>query len=235
MKRPDHIAFIPDGNRRWAQEKGVSVMEGHQEGHKRAREILRQTIEAGIRYASFWGLSLDNVTKRSRLEVAGLMTIFHSLFEDFLTDQELHEKRVRIRVLGRFAETFPQKTIDLITKIQAETKEYDNHHLTLLLAYNGTDEMLSAMAAIAQEAAASGEAGMMTGERLKQHLFTKDLPPVDLVVRTGGEPHLSAGFMMWDTADAELYFTQRLWPEFDQGELDKALQFYSQRQRRFGS
>ncbi|MBI3251659.1 MAG: di-trans,poly-cis-decaprenylcistransferase [Candidatus Andersenbacteria bacterium] len=231
---PQHVVFIPDGNRRWAKREGLSALEGHRQGMDRGRELLHRAIDLGIPYASFWGMSIDNFTKRSKIEVAGLVTIFQKLFEDFLDDEDLVKKEVRVRVLGRWAEKFPASAANVIKELEEKTKHHTAFNFTLLLAYNGTDEMLSAVSAIAKEAAATGKAQAVTAQMLKSHLFTKDLPPADLVIRSGGDPHLSNGFMMWDTADAELYFTNKYWPEFNGNEFDKALAWYASRERRMG-
>ena len=231
---PQHVVFIPDGNRRWATREGLPALEGHRQGMNRGTELLHRAVELGIPYASFWGMSIDNFTKRSKIEVAGLITIFQKLFEDYLDDEDLIKKQVRVRVLGRWAEKFPESAVNVIKALEEKTKHHTAFNFTLLLAYNGTDEMLSAISAIAKEAVAAGEAQTVTPQILKSHLLTKDLPPVDLVIRSGGDPHLSNGFMMWDTSDAELYFTDKYWPELDAQEFDKVLAWYASRERGMG-
>ena len=231
---PQHVVFIPDGNRRWARREGLPVLEGHRQGMARGRELLRRAVEFGIPYASFWGMSIDNFTKRSQIEVAGLVAVFQKLFEDFLDDEDLVKKQVRVRVLGQWAEKFPPGATEVIRALEEKTKHHTAFNFTLLLAYNGTDEMLSAVSAIAKEAVAAGEAPPVTSQTLKSHLLTKDLPPVDLVIRSGGDPHLSNGFMMWDTANAELYFTDKYWPEFGHQQFEEALGWYASRERRMG-
>jgi len=114
------------------------------------------------------------------------------------------------------------------------TKDYSKLFLNIFLAYSGTDEMLEAIRSITEKAKDAKSKIQITPELLKQHLFTKDLPPVDLLIRTGGEPHLSAGFMMWDCADTQLYFTEKYWPDFTTSDFDSALADYATRGRRFG-
>ena len=119
------------------------------------------------------------------------------------------------------------------------TKTYSERHLTFLLAYNGTEEMTSAIQNIVTGAVTNGASPLpgsqpITAAAIKQHLYTKDLPPVDLVIRTGGDPHLSTGFMMWDVADAQLYFTDKMLPEFSVEDFHQALKTYEQTERRLG-
>lgn len=237
---PRHVAIIPDGNRRWARSRGLKVFDGHSRGFEVAREVGRHAIKRDIKYLTLWGMSIENLTKRSKLEVAGLLRVFTTMFREILTDEEIYDKKVRVQVFGHWREKFPKKLRELIESVLEKTKHHDQYFLNLLLVYNGTDEMLQAVKEIVKEERASLTSGesIATPEvspaRIKQHLFTKDLPPVDLVIRTGGEPHLSAGFMMWDVADAELYFPEVYWPDFTPAEFDKALDFFAKRERRFG-
>ena len=246
-KIPKHVAIIPDGNRRWARANGKSVMYGHKAGTERFREISRHAADRGVKYLSAWGLSLENAKKRGPAEIAGLMKIFRAQFQDLQTSEDIHTRKVKINVIGRWREKFPAVVKKEIEKAIEATRDYEDYFLNFFLAYNGTDEMVQAIQEMVEEvtnpptpresrsATLAGEsAGRITGETIKRHLFTKDLPPVDLVIRTGGEPHLSAGFMMWDVADAELYFPEANWPDFTPAEFDKALDFYSARERRFG-
>lgn len=234
---PRHVAIIPDGNRRWAREQGLTVYAGHQRGVRAFEEVAAHAADRGVQYLSLWGLSLDNLAKRSPREVAGLLRIFHREFQRLAQSAAIHERQTRISVLGRWREHFPAAVRRAIEAAQAATQAYRRHYLTFLLAYNGTDEMLQAIRGVVAAARAlpAGRRVVVTPALLKQHLFTRDLPPVDLLVRTAGEPHLSAGFMMWDVADAQLYFTRRRWPEFTPAEFDAALSVYEQRERRLGA
>ncbi|MDA1169511.1 MAG: polyprenyl diphosphate synthase [bacterium] len=227
---PTHIAIIPDGNRRWASEHGVSPLDGYKQGAEVLRAIMPHAADAGVKYISIWGMSLDNFTKRSISEVAGLLSLFRSEFHNLATSDDIHRRKVKINVFGRWEEKFPKLVKSAIQKAINATSEYTDHHMNFFLAYNGVDEMTQAI----QTIIASG-VQTVTPEIIKQHLFTKDLPPVDLIIRTGGEPHLSAGFMMWDVTDSQLWFTEKLWPAFTEKDLDEALEEYSKRQRRKGA
>lgn len=229
---PTHVAIIPDGNRRWAKAMGKAAIEGHTAGANIFKPIALLAAQRGLTHLSMWGLSLNNLTSRSPLEVSGLLKLFQEHFRDLKSDKDIHRLQIRIQAFGRWREKFPQSLIQAIEEAQAATSTYTAHFLSFFLAYNGTDEMVQAVQAITNEG--RNTALHVTPEVIKQHLFTKDLPPVDLVIRTGGEPHLSTGFMMWDIAEAELYFSEKLWPEFTEEEFEKALAWYASRQRRLG-
>lgn len=227
---PTHIAIIPDGNRRWAVENNVSALDGHKQGAEALRAIMPHAADAGVKYISIWGMSLDNFTKRSMSEVAGLLALFRTEFLSLATSDDIHTRKVKIQVFGRWEEKFPQPVKSAIQKAIDATSNYTDHYMNFFLAYNGVDEMTQAI----QDMIAEG-VQTVTPEIIKQHLFTKDLPSVDLIVRTGGEPHLSAGFMMWDVTDSQLWFTEKLWPAFDSKDFDEALSEYANRQRRKGA
>ncbi len=229
---PRHIAIIPDGNRRWAESRGQSALAGHQEGTKTFRAIALHAAEAGIEYLSLWGMSLSNFTSRSPLEVTGLLKIFYDEFTALKTDQDVHRLQIKIQTFGRWQEKFPFPVKKAIEEAQAATAHYVNHNLNFFLAYSGTDEMLAAIQHIAD--GAQGQKIEVTSALVKANLFTKDLPPVDLVIRTGGEPHLSQGFMMWDVAEAQLSFTKQYWPDFSTQDFDAAVADYASRERRMG-
>lgn len=226
---PQHVAIIPDGNRRWASDQGKAPLEGHKAGVKVFRDISLHAADRGVTYFSAWGMSLDNFTKRSAQEVVGLLNIFRQEFKNLATSDDIHSRQVRINVIGRWREKFPLPVRKAVEGALSATEGYSKHFLNFFLAYNGNDEMLQAI----EDIIASGEKNV-TPELLKQHLFTKNLPPVDLLIRTAGEPHNSAGFMMWDVSESQLHFTETLWPEFVTADFDKALEDYATRHRRFG-
>lgn len=230
---PLHLAIIPDGNRRWAKRRGQLGFMGHRPGAQAAQKIFQALRDRGVRYVSFWGCSVSNITKRDSQEVSLLFALFKEYFKKLLKTKELYSDNVRIRALGRWEEYFPpglQKTVkELVTK----TATHDRFHLTFLLAYNGDEEMLAAIRSLFD--AKQGQPQLkITAETLKNHLYTRELPPVDLLIRTGGEPHLSTGFMMWDLTEARLYFTDTLWPDFGVEELDRALETFAATERRHG-
>lgn len=177
-------------------------------------------------------MSLDNLVKRSPSEVFGLLRLFRSEFRSLANDEDIHSRKVRVNVIGKWKEKFPSPVRSAIQESVDATRDYSNLFLNVFLAYSGTDEMLDAVRKIAQKAKHASLD--ITPSVIKQHLLTRDLPAVDLLIRTGGEPHLSAGFMMWDVADAQLYFTKKYWPDFSNDDFDAALAEYAQRGRRYG-
>jgi undecaprenyl diphosphate synthase len=229
-----HIAIIPDGNRRWARERGVPLNEGHRIGAQTTQKIFEKTLELKIPYLTFWAASYDNLIKRSKEEVKFLITLINAEFQKLLDDARVHKNEVKVRILGRFQEVFPEKTLRIIEKLMKKTENYEIFSLTFLLAYNGTDEMLAAIKRIAKEVKISTI--KITGELIKSFLWTKDLPPVDLVIRTGcqDDPHNSAGFMMWHTAYSQYYFTKTLYPDFSSEEFEKAIKDFEKREKRLG-
>jgi len=230
----NHVAIIPDGNRRWAKRKGVPLYEGHRIGVQTTEKIFEKALELKVPHLTFWAASYDNLIKRSREEVKFLVNLINEEFKRLLEDARVHKNEVKVRILGRFREILPAKTLRIIERLMEKTEKYDIFSLTFLLAYNGTDEMLEAIKRITKEAQKS--AIRISGEAVKSFLWTRDLPPVDLVIRTGceGDPHNSAGFMMWHTAYSQYYFTKTLYPDFTSEEFEKAIKDYLKRERRLG-
>ena len=153
----------------------------------------------------------------------------------------MHKHKVHINAFGEWDTYFPPETKAALKTALSATKDYKNFQLTFLLAYNGTNEMVRAVQGIVADTVGIGRdlslqngKPKITPETIKQHLYTKDLPPVDLIIRTGNDPHLSTGFMMWDAAEAQLMFSPKMWPDFNENELEKALKAYGAAERRQG-
>ena len=228
---PAHVAIIPDGNRRWARGKGMKPWEGHEVGAKNFENLIKFSLKAGIKCLTIWGSSLDNLTKRPMEEKRALLEIYKKYFQRLLEGEEIHENEVRVNVIGRWEEQFPSPLKKVIYETMEKTRHYKKRMLNFLLAYSGTDEMLLAIERINSTCS---QGTRITPELVKENLMTKDLPPVDYLVRTGGEPHNSTGFMMWDLADSQYYFSPELFPDFNDQKYAEALEEYARRQRRFG-
>lgn len=229
MTIPNHIAIIPDGNRRWAKARLLNPWDGHTEGVKRYWESAEYILSLGVKNLTFWAGSYDNLLKRSKIEVKFLM----KLFVEEISNPELLNKflknKTRLRVIGEWQEFIEDKSlIASVKKLESATEHFKEYSLTILFAYDGKREML----ATANSLVKSGK--KVTDTNLRASLWTGDLPDVDLVIRTGGEPHWSAGFMMWLTANSQFYFTDLLWPDFKEKEIKKALAEYERRERRLG-
>ncbi len=229
-----HVVIIPDGNRRWARAKGLRPHQGHEKGFSRMEELMDACFGERIRFFSLWGASIDNLTKRDAGEIDFLLSYLERRLRDLAHEKRIHENKVRIRVLGFWEEYVPVSLQNAIREAQEATASYDSFSFTLFLAYDGKEEMRRAVETIVQKSDATYENGI-SPDTIKKALLTYELPPVDLLIRTGGEPHLSGGFMMWDVADAQLYFSELFFPDFDEGELKKAIRVYGQRERRFGA
>lgn len=228
---PRHVVIIPDGNRRWAVERGLQPWEGHEAGAQNTEKLIREARKIGIRELSFWGSSLENLAKRPLMEKKALLRIYETYFKKLLESEDIHQDEAHIRFIGHWAEQFPDSLKQIMRECMETTKNYGKCFLNFFLAYSGTDEMRLAFQKVTS-VLKQGE--MVTDEMIKQNLMTRELPPVDLLIRTGGDPHLSAGFMMWDMADAQLHFSDKYFPDFDEAAFREAIADYARRQRRFG-
>jgi undecaprenyl diphosphate synthase len=197
--------------------------------------ILKALKKFDVKYLTFWGSSRDNLDKRPIQEKEHLLRIYKKYFEKIIKSKEVVENRMRINVLGDWEKLFPVSLKKTIKKAIEKTKHYDNYFVTFLLAYSGDKEMERALRNIAIDYK-KGIIRSVDSGVIKNYLYTKDLPYVDLLIRSGSgnDPHLSNGFMMWDIKDAQLYFSNKAWPDFDQQELEKAIYDYQKRKRRFG-
>lgn len=232
---PQHIAIIPDGNRRWAKQRSLKPWDGHFKGAENTEDLLRTALDLGISCFSFWGGSLNNLTKRPKREIHFLFKMYDKYFNKILNDKEIHQKKVKVNVIGRWEEIAPKYLLKTIRKVIKETKDYNDNILNVFIAYNGTDEMLEAVKSIVREGRKNK--GLKTDSNLiEKHLWTGGLPPVDLLIRTGSnnDPHNSVGFMMWHCANSQLYFAKEYYPDFGKKELIKAIKDFQKRERRRG-
>lgn len=222
-KIPTHIAIIMDGNRRWARERGLPALSGHQ---KVADDVLEPLVEhaaqRGIKFITFWAFSTEN-WHRNKAEVEGIMRIFRHVIQKRWA--RLHEKGVRVRVIGDISK-FASDIQESLTKVIDQTK--DNKKITAVFAlnYGGRDEILRAIKQVTDPSA-------VTDASFSALLDTSGIPDPDLIIRTSGEQRLS-GFLPWQSAYSELYFPKFHMPDFTPERLDEALDEYQRRHRRFG-
>lgn len=228
---PEHIAIIPDGNRRWAKARGMEPWEGHEEGAKNIENLVRFALKKGIKCMTFWGSSPTNLTERPLMEKKALLDIYEKYFTRLMNSKEIFEHEARINIIGQWEEKFPESLKKILKEGIEKTKHFEKRILNFMLFYSGKEEMLQAIQDIHDKC---GKGMKITGEILKENLMTRDLPAVDLLIRTGGEPHLSVGFMMWDIADAQLYFSEKNFPDFKEKEFEEAVEEYQRRERRNG-
>lgn len=225
---PHHVVIIPDGNRRHARALRREPWYGHELGAKNTEFLIKKAHKLGIRELSFWGSSLENLKKRPLDETQALLRIYETYFQELLDNADVHENKIRVRLIGRWREQFPESLKSILLQIEESTKDYSEYGLNFFLAYSGDDDMLNAVKTLSQSKS------QVTRESLKAALMTAQLPPVDFMIRTGGEPHLSAGFMMWDVANSELFFSETLYPAFDERAFEEAIIEYGTRARRHG-
>ena len=196
-------------------------------------ELIDVIVELGIPHLSFWGSSEDNLKKRSAEEVKFLLGIFKKRFLELSENKKIHKDKIKGNIFGKWREQFPDDVRKSMEKAIEATKSYNNFFLNFFIAYSGTNEMMSAIKNVVEKAK-NNPNFEINKESFKKYLLTRDLPLVDLLVRTGGEPHNSDGFMMWETADAQLYFSDKLWPDFTTADFREAIEDYTKRGRRFG-
>lgn len=220
---PRHIAFIMDGNGRWAKKRLLPRNMGHRAGVKALETVLDAAFSRGVEYVTVYAFSTENWTRPDQ-EVQGLFDLFLRYFETKFP--EYRKKDVRVRFLGDASKLSPELRRACET-MSRETAGCRSHTLLIALNYGGRDEILRAAQALAK----SGEA--FTPENFQKHLDTADVPDPDLVIRTSGEMRLS-NFLLYQSAYSEFYFTDVLWPDFGPKELDQALTYYGSRHRRFG-
>jgi undecaprenyl diphosphate synthase len=223
---PRHVAIIMDGNGRWAEQHDLSRQEGHRAGVRNIRPVLERLDARGVDFVTLYAFSTEN-WNRPREEVEGLLDILLDVIDR--EARELHKNGVRIRHIG----ALEGLSKDVQKKIRLAVKLTENNKgMTLGVAFNygGRAEILEAVRCLIDDGAKSEDVGEAAFER---YLCTHGFPDVDLMIRTSGEMRTS-NFLIWQAAYAELYFTPVLWPDFDAGEVDRALEAYGRRQRRFG-
>lgn len=223
---PQHIGFIVDGNRRWAKKHGLPTYEGHLAGHNALKDVLIETLQQGVRYASAYVFSTEN-WKRSEEEVGKLMGL---LLKVLSSDVPIFiEHNVRLRVVG-IREGLNEKIIKAIDDAEARTAEMTGGELLLCLNYGGQQEIADAVKKVVQSGIDPEE---ITPEVISQHIYAPEVPPCDLIVRTSGEQRLS-NFMLWRSAYSELLFVDKMWPDMTKQDVSSILEEYKSRKRRFG-
>ena len=223
---PNHIGIIMDGNGRWAKMRGKPRYYGHKKGADVLEGIFRYAVDKGVKVVSFYAFSTENWA-RPQDEVSRLMGLLHTMLKRFLPI--FIKDKIRLVVSGDlYSDKITERGRRDILSAMEKTKCFDKSIVNICFNYGSKDEIVAA----ANAAAVKGLP--ITKETIEQNLWTYGLPPVDLVIRTSGEQRLS-NFMLWQAAYAEVYFTDCLWPDFNNQELDKAIEWYENRDRRFGN
>jgi len=226
MKIPNHIVLFPDGNRRWAKQKGLMSLEGHKKGYENLLDFSEWCKNKGVKTLTAFGFSTEN-WNRTKEEVDYLMKLLESCLVDNLNRYE--KDGVKVRVIGQ-RERLPESLKEAINKTETATAGNSSLFLNLAISYGGKWDILNAVKEIVKE----GIPVDQIDEKLfESHLSTAGLPAPDLIIRAGGEMRMS-NFVLWQAAYSELYFCPKLWPDFTEQDLDLALTEYDRRARRFG-
>ncbi len=228
-KVPSHVAIIMDGNGRWAKNRGLKRTNGHKKGAEALKKISEYVYDKHIKILSVFAFSTEN-WKRDKEEVDYLMNLFIKAFKENF--EVVKKKNVKV-IFSGVKEKLSDKVIKQMDKMMEDTKDNKNGIFNICLNYGGQDEIVEATKKISKEVV-NGNIDIkdINKDMFNKYLFN-DLPPIDLLIRTSGEYRIS-NFMLWQMAYAELYFTDTLWPDFDEKEFDKALDSYNKRDRRFG-
>ena len=227
---PKHIAIIMDGNGRWAKQKGRLRAFGHENGTKSVREITEACAELGVKNLTLYAFSTEN-WNRPKIEVQTLMRLLISSLKKEI--KTLQKNNIKLNAIGNL-NALPSKVNRELQDVIDKTKDYNRMTLTLALSYGSRDEIVQAVKEISNKV----KNNIISPENIdeyiiNQHLYTQNLPDVDLLIRTSGE-HRISNFLLWQIAYAELYFTEVLWPDFSKEDLYKAIVNYQNRERRFG-
>ncbi len=257
---PQHIAFIMDGNRRWARERHLPLIAGHHKGAERIEPLVAYGAKRGIKYVTFWAFSSEN-WERGEKEVGFLMRVFREFIKSSVVNRMM-EKGVRVKVIGDI-ESFPEDIVRGVAEIVERSRNNEIVTATFALNYGGRREILYAVNEILKEAVTFDKKMWLSETKIKNqkskikdnfqnsndqnskhynyineeifssYLYSAGLPDSDMIVRTGGEQRIS-GFLPWQAVYSELYFTDKYWPDFNEKAFKDALEEYERRERRFG-
>ena len=231
VANPKHVGIIMDGNGRWAAQRNLPRSDGHRFGAKTVRRVISAARDTGVRYLTLYAFSTEN-WGRPEQEVSGLFELLVEYLESEL--EEFNKNGICLKVIGDI-EALPPEVGQALEAVMEQTSAAESEFvLTLALSYGSRAELVRASRLLAQEVA-RGEISpdSITADSLTEKLWTAGTPDPDLLIRTGGDLRLS-NFLLWQCAYAELYFTQTLWPDFDEKEFKDALKSYHGRERRFG-
>lgn len=228
---PEHLAVIMDGNRRWAKNRNLPTSQGHKEGAMRVTDLVRNSVDLGIRYLSIYAFSTEN-WRRDKKEVDYLM----NLLVEFVVKEldYLHKNDVKISLMGNI-EDLPEKTKKEVKRSIELTKNNKKLHLNIALSYGSRNEIINAVKKVVEDCENNKiNINEINEESFKNYLYTCEMPDPDLLIRTSGEIRLS-NFLLYQLAYTEFYFTDVMWPDFNKEELLKAIVSFQNRKRRYGN
>ncbi|MFA5050327.1 MAG: polyprenyl diphosphate synthase [Candidatus Micrarchaeia archaeon] len=218
--------MIPDGNRRWAKKHNISKEEAYATGIRKIGEVLKWCREKDIRILTMWGFSLENF-RRDEKELLKLFELFKKNLVKALVSSEKEKFDVKVKFLGRTS-LFPKEISEMMKKAEKESENREKYQLNLLMSYGGRAEIIDAVNTIIKKGIKK-----IDEKTFQNYLYTKAIPDPDLIIRTSGEKRLS-GLMPWQSAYSELYFCDKLWPDFKKEDFEDAIDNYLKRKRRFG-
>lgn len=224
---PSHIAIIMDGNRRWARARNLPDIKGHEQGSEALEEIVQAAEKLGVKTVTVYALSTENLRERAKREIWGLFNLMRTGYRTKL--KKMMQEGVKVTVLGEL-KGLPETVRKIIAEIKKTYIKNESIKLNIALNYGGKKELVKAIRSIVKQGI---DVTRINEEIVEKHLYTNGQPDPELVIRTGGRSRLS-NFLLWQTAYAEFYFTKTLWPDFDAGELKKAILWYQAQKRNFG-
>lgn len=230
MNRSKHIAIIMDGNRRYAKQHKLSLLEGHRKGAEKLTQVLEWCKEYTIKELTLYTFSMQNFS-RAKDEVDYIMNLFREYFDKFIKDKTFEKNKIKVTIIGR-RHLFPQDIQESMAKLEDKTKNYHDYILNFAMGYGSREELVDAFQALAKKIENKTlSSKQITEEMINQSLYISDAP--DLLIRTGGEKRLS-NFLLWQCSYTELFFIDSFWPEFSKQEFISIIKAFTERQRRFG-
>lgn len=228
---PEHLALIPDGNRRWSSHHRLGLLNGYKRGVQKFVEFSIWAKGFGVKTLTVWALSTENIKNRSRIEISALYNLYVKAAKDPKMLDMLTSNHARIKIIGNTG-LLPRKVRDALKSLEKKTEKYKEFTINLLIGYGGKDDLLYAFRKV-YDYAVNGKINNITESVINSSMRTATIPDVDFVIRTSGEMRLS-GFLPWQSDYSELYFAKKYWPDFNKKDLERALRVFSDRQRRFG-
>jgi len=225
---PNHVAVVLDGNRRWAVSRGMKPWMGHAKGADKFSDFLDWCLDAGVPNVSAYVLSTENL-KRSKREIKEIIKIFISKLNETMNSEKFQKYGLKVNFVGDLTK-LPKTAVNLMKKMMKQTAKFTKRVLNILICYGGKYELINAFQKILNKAFKAGSI-KISEKDVEKNLFVRT--PVDLVIRTGGKSRLS-NLMLWQTAYAEMYTTNTLWPDFSKRDFMKAIRFYNNSQKNFG-
>jgi len=229
-KLPQHIAIIMDGNGRWAKQQGEQRIYGHENGVRSVRDTVEAAAELGVKYLTLYAFSTENWNRPQEEVIALMQLLVHTISAETKT---LNENNIRLQAIGDL-KSLPQDCFNELQEAMEKTKSNSRTTLVLALSYSSRWEIIDAVRRIAEKAATNALSPQnITEQTINEHLCTAGMPEPELMIRTSGE-HRISNFLLWQLAYAELYFTDKLWPDFRKEDFYEAILDYQNRERRFG-